>query len=754
MMEFPRTSERQRHRRPVSSSTSDSRFAPLQSDPKYRLPSKKHTHVTLDSRFSRMLKDDEFSQKARVDRYGREIPKGQGKKELQRFYRVAEDEGDQSGEDDEVVQRELKRLAGYDPARQGGFSTSEEESSEEEADSDEVDADVDADDGTNELLQETGQHVPMGEASKRIAVVNLDWDNIRAIDLMAVAESFAPADGKIEKVSIYPSEFGRERIEREEMEGPPKEIFASRKDEDGEDGEDEQDVEEDSDEGIDRIRKKLLKNDGGAEFDSSALRSYQLQRLRYYYAVIACSSTSTAKTLYDDMDGREYLTTANFFDLRFIPDDVSFDGDKPRDECTSVPDGYRPNEFVTEALTHSKVKLTWDADDATRKEVQKRAFSRGEIEDADLAAYIGSDSDYDQGDEQDGGAEVIDSMNGHINGMKSDAAEPSKRELEKQKMRAALGLPTSSAAKTSSKKAQKHGPVGDVQVTFSSGLSANPKRGPVFENEPIKVETTVEKYIRKEKERKAKRKARAKAVRDGEDPETVEDDKADLTSTSSETERADGEEKKKPNKDADPFDDPFFADPEKSNAAAKKAAKQAKKAERATREADDAAKRAELELLMNDDDEGTGRGQFQHFDMKDVLKREKEEKRKGRKGKKESKRNMGIAEDAEDAAGGLRPGSQAENFAVDVSDPRFSRLFSSHEFAIDPTNPRFQATKGMRRLLEEGRKKRKAEVGERDEIGPVNGGGQGKKRRKNDGRDEDGGSGAGAGATGDRRSRS
>ena len=35
--------------------------------------------------------------------------------------------------------------------------------------------------------------------------------------------------GKIENVTIYPSEFGRGRMEREEMEGPPREIFASSK---------------------------------------------------------------------------------------------------------------------------------------------------------------------------------------------------------------------------------------------------------------------------------------------------------------------------------------------------------------------------------------------------------------------------------------------------------------------------------------------------------------------------------------------
>jgi len=43
----------------------------------------------------------------------------------------------------------------------------------------------------------------------------------------------------------------------------------------------------------------------------------------------------------------------------------------------------------------------------------------------------------------------------------------------------------------------------------------------------------------------------------------------------------------------------------------------------------------------------------------------------------------GGAEDDDDAAG---PGG------VDVADPRFSKLFSSHQFALDPTHPRCVAS--------------------------------------------------------------
>lgn len=393
-------------------SPADPRFANIQTDPRFRLPSRRKNQVTLDKRFSHMLADDDFTQRASVDRYGRKLPKSAGRKELEKYYRVEGEEEeeeeaelgervDESGEDDDVVAKELARAdRKYDPARQGGFSESESSSDEEDEEVEEVEEEY----ANGMVPAEEQTDVPMGEVTKRIAVVNLDWDNIRAVDLMAVAASFCPSSGYLTGVSVYPSEFGKERMERETLEGPPRELFTNTANADKGDEEDDASDDEDSDSDPDasgsedeaKIKSKMLSEatSSTADIDSHALRAYQLSRLRYYYAIITCSDTDSALALYNDMDGREYLSTANFFDLRFVPDDVTFD-DLPRDECTKVPAAYRPNEFVTEALTHSKVRLTWDEEDAERKEVQKRAFSRQEVDENDLKAYLGSDSDSD-----------------------------------------------------------------------------------------------------------------------------------------------------------------------------------------------------------------------------------------------------------------------------------------------------------------------------------------------------------------------
>ncbi|GAM90201.1 hypothetical protein ANO11243_082420 [Dothideomycetidae sp. 11243] len=665
----------------------DDRFSKFSQDPRYRLPSSKNARVAVDKRFSRMFKEDDqdFNRQAKVDKYGRKVQRGLTKhqKNLKNLYK--EEDEEEEGEESEPEHAEpkkggkakLRRVdSSYDPARDGGFSSSDSDSSYEESEAEDAELPDEAE----------AARVPMGEASARLAIVNLDWDNIRAADIFAVASSFVPADGFIKSCAIYPSEFGKERLEREELEGPPKEIFASsdRKarppqtsSEDG--NESNGDSEEDDDE----IEKRLQKGDNGEEFDPAALRRYQLDRLRYFYAVLTCSSAAVAHAIYTELDGKEYMTTANFFDLRFIPDDVSFSDDKPKETVRELPSGYKPNEFVTEALTHSKVKLTWDADDASRKEVQRRAFSRKEIDENDLRAYIGGSSDSES--EEDEAADE-DGDEAATNGKQS------KKEAERQRMRALLGL---RAEKKEKKEEQR--PVGDMQVTFTSGLSGGREGRGVFENSPPRDETTRERYVRKEKERKARRREKAKAKRSGA-PEDGQESDSDIGGGAepATTAAAAADEQ-------DPFDDPFFNDDGDTTAAAPKSKKdKQRKADRiAKRDAKRAeaerveAERAQLQLLMDDGAGGGKQDEMKHFDMKAIAKAAKAKNKKGKKGK-------------------AQQGDEAEVVEpIETADPRFaSRLFGAHEFAIDPTNPRFVNTEAMQSLLDEGRKRRRKAVEE------------------------------------------
>jgi hypothetical protein len=651
----------------------DSRFASFETDPRYQLPSKKKLKTKIDNRFSAVLKDADFVATAKVDRYGRKLKSDTKKKALQRLYEAEDEEGEEVeeelGEDieveaDDIVRRELEKAdASYDPARGGGFGSSDESDSDSESESEEEPEQEDEAEETRPgiRLRREKQDVEEGEVSSRFAVVNMDWDHIKSMDLMALFSSFVPVGGRIQSVSIYPSEFGKGRMEREEVEGPPREIFTKEKDSDDEDDEEdsgfesEEDYEgaEDSDE---EVKKELLEEGNDQDFDSDALRTYQLDRLRYYYAVVVCSDKGTAHKIYEATDGSEYQSSSNFLDLRFIPDDVTFD-DEARDECDSVPSGYKPVEFVTDALQHSKVKLTWDMhpEEVSRKDTINKAFtgSRADIAENDLRAYLASDSESEAEEDDEPVAEDAD----------AEEAPLSKKELARRKMRAALGLGDEPAPKSS-----KSGPVGEMQITFAPALSGKPAK-------ETAEETTIEKYKRKEKERKEKKRAVALAKREGVDPDAVEEE-----------ETQGGE----PTEDLG-FDDPFFtSEPvQPTKSAMRKEERLKKRAAKEKEEAENAAQRAQLELLMADEN---GDGHVDHFDMKEIARAEKlKGKKKGKKGKK----------GAEDQ-GGLQ-----ENFDMDVEDSRFKAVFENHEFAIDPSNPKFKATQGMKKLLEESRKKRK-----------------------------------------------
>ncbi|KAK0386076.1 hypothetical protein NLU13_5913 [Sarocladium strictum] len=653
-----------------SGQISDPRFASFETDPRFRLPSKKTGKTTIDKRFSRMLKDDEFVATARVDRYGRKLKSDTKKKALQRLYDEDEDEkegeeedGDISVEEDEIVQRELRAAeANYDPARGGGFDSSSED--ESDSDDDQEPAHEQQREGDLQRFQDEQGELEAGEVTNRIAIVNLDWDHVRATDLYALFSSFVgDSGGKVERVSVYPSEFGKERMQQEELEGPPKELFKGKKQEESEEDSDE---DSDSDEAI---RKQLMQEGDDQDFDSDALRSYQLDRLRYYYAVMVCSDKNTAHKIYEATDGTEYQASSNFLDLRFVPDDVTFD-DEPRDECDSPPEEYKPVEFVTNALQSSKVKLTWDMhpEEHSRKESIKRAFSgsRKEIDENDLKTYLASDSEDESEDQEENDVEVVVAEGAE--------AEPklSKKELARKKMREALGLTDESSSKSSKREA-----VGDMQITFTPALSANePKKDADAE------ETTIEKYKRKERERKERKRQQAKAKRAGPDGEESEEEQH--VSTGAQEEDLG-------------FDDPFFtneAPSAPSKASMRKEERLKKRAAREAAEAESAAEKANLRKVMAADKSENQADHLDHFDMNEIMRAEKQKRKKG-KGKGKTK----GGEDGE--AAGLQ-----EGFEMNVEDDRFKAVFENHEYAIDPSNPKFKGTEAMKKVLEEGRKKR------------------------------------------------
>ena len=738
-----------RHQQEVSKIT-DPRFTRLQSDPRYRLPSKRNAgKVKLDKRFGKVIREDDFVRKAKVDRYGRPISRARDRIRLENRFELEDEDEDEtddddsqarpgatafddgSVDDDDEVRGELARVdRTRDPLRQGKYDSDVSSSDDESSSSSDEEDESAANDGAD--LPDLGtSDIPVGEVTSRIAVVNLDWDNISAADLMAVFSSFLPASERLEKASIYPSEFGKERMEREQMEGPPKEIFASLQQ--GDHGAN-LDSGDELDESEEAIKSSLIKANGEedlTDFNSAALRNYQLSRLRYFYAILTFSSADASKIVYDACDGAEYLSSANFFDLRFVPDDTDFSSDKPREECTDFPANYQPSDFVTDALQHSKVKLTWDAEDkGKRQEAAARAFRSGkekrqEIDESDLKAYIGSDSS--DNDDEDGENDTNGLLLSKVTEHNEEEAQPSglsRKDQERQRRRALLGLAPEPAPKSKSDKSDKR-PVGNLQITFSAALSTvdHNKDQSVFENNPEDLieETTAEKYVRKERERKAKRRERIKAAREGNVIRVAEDEDGHASK------KKQSQSAQEPEEDLG-FDDPFFAAPDSLSTtkqaqlekqSSRKILKEERLRKREAREKDEAAQqkdREKLALLMDDDmlmednddggadyskiqdDSGKGKGapSSRHFDMADIDRQERRARKAEKKNKNKKSKLTATATD-----------NNSDEDTTVKSDPRFSQLFSSHEYAIDPTSKSLRKdSQFMKGVLEDVGKRR------------------------------------------------
>uniref|UniRef100_A0A183ISI7 NUC153 domain-containing protein n=1 Tax=Soboliphyme baturini TaxID=241478 RepID=A0A183ISI7_9BILA len=281
------------------------------------------------------------------------------------------------GEDDVLDDEDDDGKIRLDLARgSGNVSTSEESDS---------DLEEQEDDAESELEHHWGEldaDAPRTEeATARIAVCNMDWSHITAKDLLALFNSFKPASGVIKEVKIYQSEFGREQMAKEEVNGPL-ELFGSEGVQSDED-------EEPQDE---RKKRQLVEK----------IRLHELNRLRYFYAIVECDSAETAASVYDGCDGVEYENSSTKMDLRFVPDNMSFDESFLSDQASNVEDfsHYHPAKFVTAALQHTNVPLSWEETDDRRKTAIKEAFNKVSSDDCvNLESFIASSSSEESAEE-------------------------------------------------------------------------------------------------------------------------------------------------------------------------------------------------------------------------------------------------------------------------------------------------------------------------------------------------------------------
>eukprot|EP00249_Psilotum_nudum_P021226 c28023_g4_i2 orf=345-2711(-) len=511
--------------------------------------------------------------------------------------------------------------------------------------SSEDESDEDSELSSEKQEQEQEQKVPITDKeTRRLAVVNMDWNHIKAVDLLVLMNSFVRKGGHIVSVSVYPSEFGLKQLREEELHGPQLHECS---------GDDEDSADD--------------------EIEMERLRQYEKARLRYYYAVVECDSCVTADILYKSCDGIEFERTSNILDVRFIPDDMEFKH-APRDVATEVPVDYEAPQFVTQALQHSRVKLTWDDDEPVRAKALHKKFNAEQLNEMDFKAYLASDEETEGSEYEETGYQNGDFVNNLTTSMAHE--KQGERELEKMNLRnkySSFLLGSGDNMGVNEIESDK-----EMEITFHGGLDELSKR--LMEKTKHRDDETVwEAYLRKKKE---KRKERKKSQGRNLDIETQDPASSDLQTDSVDEAFLDNSEG-----NCDPFFDTTDEAHTNDMIDTKRDTKMyhkpvlglEKKLQRKNFEQERNAEskiRAELELLFADNQ-----------DMDNVVKGYNLKKKRF-KGK------------------GREIGKVEEKFStVDYNDPRFSALFTSHHFAVDPTNPNFQRSAGHFHSLVEKQKK-------------------------------------------------
>ena len=158
----------------------------------------------------------------------------------------------------------------------------------------------------------------------RLALNKMDWDTVSALDLLALFSSLCSGDKVVHKVEIYPSHFGLERMKRDSLYGPPKEIFDPGEDAPTKNKRKQKKRDDSSDSDSDLYQGFEHEDDDDAAYNQTKLRKYEVDKLKYYYAVIHCNTPQTALYLYDEYNGFEFENTTMRLNMSFIPDDMKF----------------------------------------------------------------------------------------------------------------------------------------------------------------------------------------------------------------------------------------------------------------------------------------------------------------------------------------------------------------------------------------------------------------------------------------------
>ena len=194
----------------------------------------------------------------------------------------------------------------------------------------------------------------------RLALQNYDWTSLNAKEIFFLFNSHlknsefkdkfdtstSDTSNGLKSVKVYLSDFGEQRLTEEKNNGPKK-IFEMLKDKyqkqgllDGENN---------------PLISQMINND-------PLVRQYEIDRLKYYYAVLEFESEEVCDWIYKNCDGLEFEKSGMQIDLRGIPNELEI----PKDPSDTVynakdldPTSLKKKKIKNLAKNHTHVELNW-----------------------------------------------------------------------------------------------------------------------------------------------------------------------------------------------------------------------------------------------------------------------------------------------------------------------------------------------------------------------------------------------------------
>ncbi|KAJ3427525.1 hypothetical protein M0812_27112 [Anaeramoeba flamelloides] len=441
----------------------DKRFTNVFKDPKYKRIEKR-SKKKIDPRFKKLMKSSKiFQMGTKIDQYGRKLNQKIMNGNIFRSYDIEssseeseksdlesktekKQKKEQKKEQKEKEQKKEKETKKATPTKKDRIAdtkqTTEKKIESQSESSDSSDTSNSSDELSNEFddqnFSSEGEQVVYGsEKYKRFAVQNINWKQVRSVDLFALFQGFLPKTGQLNRIDIIASEYGANKMKLEDQNGPEflqyleeensNEEEEEEEEEESEEEEEESEEEDKTDESEEKEEEKSQKKkkkkkkkikemkqkykrlfeeekNDELDFNEQLFREYERDTLKYYFAVVDFDSKETAYTVYKLCQGMEFEKSGNILDLRFIPDDITFTR-TPRDSATSVPHNYKTPKFAKSHLDNTKINFDWDTTDKNRLHITN-ANNFDEYNGQDFEALIGSGSD--SSSSEDSSEETVD----------------------------------------------------------------------------------------------------------------------------------------------------------------------------------------------------------------------------------------------------------------------------------------------------------------------------------------------------------